>query len=283
MVDANTKWLEVHVTSSSTSAATIDLMKNSFAALGLPEVIVSDNAATFTSDEFGEFLKRNGARHVRTPPYHPASNDLAERAVQTLKEGLKKLTNGSLNTRLARFLFKYRITPQSSTGVSPAELLYGRRLRSQLDLLHPDLGRRVRQEQDRQKQGHDVRSKSREFGVADKVYARNYGSGPLWLSGTVLELCGAVSYSVQLEDGRQVRRHIDQLRSRACNSCTRVQEDGQTPDERMSEYDVINSGNAFTETRAVDPDTSELSTFASETDSMWLPGTVLCPLQCLNP
>ena len=83
----------------------------------------------------------------------------------------------------------------------------------------------------------------------------------------MLEVCGAVSYSVQLEDGRQVHRHIDQLRSRACKSCTRVQEDGQTPDERMSEYDVVNSGNAFTETRAVDPDTSELSTFASDTDS----------------
>lgn len=172
---------------------------------------------------------------------------------------------------MARFLFKYRITPQSSTGVSPAELLYGRRLCSQLDLLQPDLGRRVRQEQDRQKRGHDVRSKSREFGVGDKVYARNYGSGPLWLPGTVLELCGAVSYSVQLEDGCQVRRHIDQLRTRACKSCTRVQEDGHTPDERMSEYDVVNSGNAFTETRAVDPDTSELSTFASETDSTHTP------------
>ena len=84
MVDANTKWLEVDVTSSSTSAATIDLMRNSFAAFGLPEVIVSDNAATFTSDEFGDFLKRNGVRHVCTPPYHPASNGLAERAVQTL-------------------------------------------------------------------------------------------------------------------------------------------------------------------------------------------------------
>ena len=83
----------------------------------------------------------------------------------------------------------------------------------------------------------------------------------------MLELCGAVSYSVQLEDGRQVRRHIDQLRSCTCKSRTRVQEDGQTPDERMSEYDVVNSSNTFTETRAVDPDTSELSTFASETDS----------------
>ena len=65
-------------------------MRRLFATLGLPEVIVSDNATTFTSEEFRQFLKKNEIRHVLTPPY-PASNGLAERAVQTFKEGMKKL------------------------------------------------------------------------------------------------------------------------------------------------------------------------------------------------
>ena len=42
--------------------------------LGLHEVIVSDKATTFTSEEFTEFLKQNGICHVRSAPYHPASN-----------------------------------------------------------------------------------------------------------------------------------------------------------------------------------------------------------------
>ena len=96
------------MTTSSTSATTISLMRKSFASLGLPEVIVSDNATNFTSDEFDLFLKKNGVKHVKTPPYHPASNGLAERAVQTFKEGMRKLKDGSLDTKLSRFLFKYR-------------------------------------------------------------------------------------------------------------------------------------------------------------------------------
>ena len=76
IVDAHSRWLEVHCTTSATSSMTIELLRKSFATMGLPEVLVSDNATAFTSSEFTEFLKRNGIHHVRTPPYHPASNGL---------------------------------------------------------------------------------------------------------------------------------------------------------------------------------------------------------------
>ena len=214
IMDVHSKWLEVHMTDSSTSTATIELLRKTFACLGLPDVVVSDNATTFTSNEFGEFLKQNGVRHVRTPPYHPASNGLVERAVQTFKDGMKRLTNGSLNTRLQRFLFKYRITPHSTTGTSPAELMFGRKLRSHLDQMHPDLRGKVRQNQDRQKEAHDNRARVQDFVIGDLVYARNYGQGPRWLLGQVVEIAGSVVYTIQLEDGWRVKRHAEQLRKR---------------------------------------------------------------------
>ena len=45
--------------------------------------------------------------------------------------------------RISKFLIQYRVTPQTTTGVSPAELLMGRRLRMHLDLLHPDTASKV--------------------------------------------------------------------------------------------------------------------------------------------
>ena len=91
----------------------------------------------FNSEEFQKFMNRNGIRHIRTSPHHPSSNGQAERAVQTFKTGVMKLKEGTLPTKAARFMFNYRTTPHTTTGHSPAEHMFGRKLRKHLDLLKP--------------------------------------------------------------------------------------------------------------------------------------------------
>ena len=63
--------------------------------------------------------------------------------------------------RLAKVLFAYRITPQSTTGLAPAELLLGRRPRTRLDLLKPHTAERVEHKQQEQIAQHDSRGRSR--------------------------------------------------------------------------------------------------------------------------
>ena len=126
LVDAHSKWLDVQVMQSITTAKTID--KLIFSTHGLPQKIVTDNGPSFTSDEFKRYMQANGIKHITSAPYHPATNGLAERAVQTMKQGIRQMQNGSIEEKLAKFLFKYRITPHSTTGVSPSELLMGRRM-----------------------------------------------------------------------------------------------------------------------------------------------------------
>ena len=96
LVDAHSKWIEAFVTVSATSAVVIKEYQSAFARFGLPELIVSDNGLCFTSDEFELFVQRNGIKHVTSASYHPASNGLAERAVQIIKRGLKKVVAGTL-------------------------------------------------------------------------------------------------------------------------------------------------------------------------------------------
>ena len=85
LVDAHSKWIEVFPVQSATSILTIEKLRIAFSTHGLPEKIVTDNGCVFTRAKFNEFIEKNGIRHICTSPYHPASNGLAERAIQTFK------------------------------------------------------------------------------------------------------------------------------------------------------------------------------------------------------
>jgi transposase InsO family protein len=137
LVDAHSKWPEVYPMSSTTVANTIGVLRKIFAAYGLPEQLVSDNGPQFTSKEFATLMKGNGIQHIRSAPYHPATNGLAERFVQSVKQALKaSVADGrTLSHRLSNFLLANRSTPHATTGASPSSLFLQRNLRTCLDLL----------------------------------------------------------------------------------------------------------------------------------------------------
>ena len=111
VIDAYSKWLEVHIMKSTTSTATIEKLREIFAIHGLPDTIVSGNGSIFISNEFEEFMKKNSIKHIKVAPYHPASNGQAERAMRAFKEGFQKMKSGSIQTKLSQFLLSYRTTP----------------------------------------------------------------------------------------------------------------------------------------------------------------------------
>ena len=80
---------------------------------------------------------------------------------------MKKQGDGFVDTKLTRFLLSNRITPQSTTGESPAQLRWGRSPISHLDLLRPDVATRVHEAQSRQKKQHDQHSRTRGVKLGD--------------------------------------------------------------------------------------------------------------------
>lgn len=215
IVDSHSKWIDVHIMQSITSSKTIEKLRIVFANHGFPRKVVTDNGPSFTSDEFNTFMSDNGIVHVTTAPYHPSSNGLAERAVQTFKQGLKRTAGKTIQERLSKFLLTYRITPQTSTGVAPSTLLMGRRLRSRLDRFFPDLTLRVEDKQLKQAQQHDCSKPLRSFKQGDRVYVKDFTtSHPKWIPGKIVKTTGPLSYHVELLSGNVVRRHVDAIRTR---------------------------------------------------------------------
>uniref|UniRef100_A0A5S6QAX4 RNA-directed DNA polymerase n=1 Tax=Trichuris muris TaxID=70415 RepID=A0A5S6QAX4_TRIMR len=211
VVDAYSKWLEVKRMTSATATNTIKVLRELFATHGLPDSIVSDNGSQFKSDEFQTFCKNNLIRSILISPYHPSSNGQAERMVQTTKRALNKMVHGSWNKRLARFLLTSHISPSSATGVSPAELLMGRKLKTCLDRMHPDYVTEKQLKQDIQTA--DCKRK-RIFQPNDPVYIRSYDSASQWIPATVTKPTGPVSYETVTQEGKTVKRHTDQILKR---------------------------------------------------------------------
>ena len=102
--------------------------------------------------------------------------------------------------------------PQSTTGVSPAQLLLGRQPRTRLALLRPNIASHVEDKQSQQKNTHDKKARARYFNIGDSVLVRNFGSGQKWVIGTVIQITGPVSYMVRLKDYTIHRRHHDEVR-----------------------------------------------------------------------
>ena len=161
-------------------------------------------------------MKSKGIVHITTAPYHPFSNGLAERAVQTFKAAMKRMKNkqGTLESKLDEFLFRYRIRPHATTVKAPAVILMGRRPRSCLDLLHPHLARKTREAQEQQRKDHDKSCSYRNLQTEQTVSVHNFGKGQDWLAGIVESQTGLLSFRVRLEDGRSVKRHMDHVRQR---------------------------------------------------------------------
>ena len=111
---------------STTARSTIQALRKMFATHGLPAELVSDNGPPFTSEEFATFMKQNGIRHIRSPPFHPATNGLAEWAVRSFKSGMKTSAVRPLQHKLTTWLLHYRTTSHTTTEQPPCELFMHR-------------------------------------------------------------------------------------------------------------------------------------------------------------
>ena len=84
-------------------------------------------------------------RHIRSAPYHSASNGEAERAQGTFKQAMKNMASetGTLHQKLATFLLSYRTTPHTTTKTTPGDLFMNRKLRTRLDIVKHHMTDRI--------------------------------------------------------------------------------------------------------------------------------------------
>ncbi|CAH8647132.1 unnamed protein product [Schistosoma intercalatum] len=138
VIDSFSKRPEVFFTTSSNSDFTIQALRRVFSREGVPLVLVTDNGSHFAADAVTTWLNGIGCKHLFTAPRHPCSNGQAENFVRTLKTAIDSIapsTFNELERGVDNFLLQYRNAKHSVTKETPAKLLKGRILRSNMRCL----------------------------------------------------------------------------------------------------------------------------------------------------
>ena len=136
--DRYSGWPAVSTTGrTATSSDIIYLLKEWMTDKGIPTILKTDGGPQFASQAFSDFCRQWGIHHVLSSPHHHEANGAVEAAVKAMKALITKTTTtGRMDVDEFRSgLLEFRNTPQAH-DFSPAQLLYGQTLRSQL-LTHP--------------------------------------------------------------------------------------------------------------------------------------------------
>ncbi|KAK2894334.1 hypothetical protein Q8A73_016818, partial [Channa argus] len=214
-MDYFTKWPEAYAVPDQTATTAAQrLVEDMFSRFGM----------------FAEVCQRLGVRKTRTTPLHPQSDGLVERFNRTLATQLAILTSRhqkDWDQHLPLVLWAYRTAVQESSQCTPATLMFGRELRTPVDLGGPELDylRRLKERLSvvhqlaqesqgdagaRQKRAYDGRCHGHPFSVGDNVWVycpvRKRGLSPKLTShwqgpGEILDRISEVVYRVRMREG----------------------------------------------------------------------------------
>lgn len=266
IIDAYSKWTYVKRVQNITSTKTIKILRDYFSLWGIPITLVTDNGPSLVSEEMEKFLKDNGVIHIRTPPYHPASNGAAENSVKTFKNFLKKVGPNQnmdiLDEAICKFILKYNSTVHCTTGTSPAELHLGRKLLTDLDRVSPKFRVLQRMVQQKIKAAANFKgTRQIEFDVNDDVYLRNYGRGDKFIPGQIEKKLSPVTYEVRTGES-VTKRHVDQLYPKRVTGLSEIANQGTVAPS--SPRRSSQAGETMLEARIPDPSPSQIPVASPE-------------------
>ena len=158
---------------------------------GVPLSIVSDRDTKFTSRFWSKFHENMGTRLLRSTSFHPETDGLSERTIQTVEDMLRACAidfGGSWDNHLPLVEFSYNNSYHSTIDMAPYEMLYRRKCRTPIcwgEIRQKELGSleiveatnarldqikaRFKAVQDRQESYANKRQRAIEFNVGDRV------------------------------------------------------------------------------------------------------------------
>lgn len=190
-------------------------LKSIFSRQGIPAILISDEGRQFVSREFKQFTDTWKITHHTSTPHHQQANGMAERAIQTVKNILKKTIENKEDIYLA--LLSYRNTPVYQS-YSPAQILMSRTLRDNIprteEQLRPQIinetnfQARLEEQQQNMKYYYDRKTKERKsVQIGERVYYQTHPKST-WKKGIVKHKYNDREILIKRPDGSTLKRNL---------------------------------------------------------------------------
>ena len=236
--DYFSNFIEVDRIEHTKSRDIIHKIKAHFARYGIPDTVVSDNGPQFLSEEFQNFAKKWGFKHVTSSPYYPQSNGLAENAVKTVKRLMRRAQIVQGDTYLA--LIDLRNTPTQGMSTSPMERLMSRQAKTLLPtaevLLKPKLSENIMEEKnkmkEKQRKYYNLNAKDLSpLKTGDIVRIEPEAKNHQWTKARIVSQNEQRprSYNAETETGRVFQRNRRHLKLTPTSSLTDEQDELDCP------------------------------------------------------
>lgn len=235
IVDSFSKYIQIYILKTYTAAVVIERLTQFFALYGICKILVSDNGPPFNSSVFIAFCREHNIECLKSPAYHPQSNGLAERNVQTAKKALNRFNMGNdhdIQYQVNKYLLHSRHTPSSTTGRTPAELIFSYKQKTMLDILNDKIvnensnitfnfrkmnkSKKLEKNVNENKNSNETNKKfsknNVEFKINDKImYKNHFKDWVKWMPATIKQCLSNLRYLIDVNG--QVRYvHVNQIR-----------------------------------------------------------------------
>ena len=199
VVDYASKYFDVSKLKNKESETVVKATKEIFSRYGIPLEVYSDNGPEFIAKEYKDFSEEWDFNHDTSSPEYPESNGLVERTIQTVKKCMKKARDTKEDPEMALLILK---TTPLNNGLTPAELMFKRPIRTILPINKPTKKTLIKKEKNVASEGRDLP----ELKPGDVVRFRKDGC---WSrKGRVIAKAAQPrSYKIQTDKGTIIRRN----------------------------------------------------------------------------
>jgi len=129
-IDYLARWVEAKAVPDTSSAETIQFIETHLLYRhGWFSRLISDQGTAYSSKQFADFAKKCRFKHIMASAEHPETNGLVERVNRAIASTLAAFVNwrhDDWDEKLPQAIFAINTAKQSTTRISPFELVYGR-------------------------------------------------------------------------------------------------------------------------------------------------------------